>query len=150
MELSRLRRSVAVEVAVGLCILALTAVLVNAEPGRTAYAVPVNRSVAFNTGGPGGSGTVNVIVDPAKVGSNTLHLSILDPTGQQKQVAEVDAALALPSRQLGPLPVTLTNAGPGHYLATTPISIAGTWQLRITVRTDETDETTLTIPVEVR
>lgn len=149
-ELARLRRSVGLEVVVGLCVLALTAVLVNAQPGRSAYAAPVNASVAFNTGGPGGTGTVNVIVDPAKAGSDTVHLYILDPTGQQKQVPQVNAALTLPSRQLGPLPVRLTNAGPGHYLATTPIPIAGAWQLQITIRTDDTDETTVTIPVEVR
>ena len=150
LELARLRRSVAVEVVVGACVLAFTAILVNAEPGRTAYAAPVNRSVAFDTGGPGGTGTVNVIVDPAKAGSDTVHLYILDPTGQQHAVAEVDAALLLPSRQLGPLPIQLTNAGPGHYLAATTIPIAGAWQLRITVRTDDISETAVTIPVEVR
>lgn len=150
LELSRLRRSIGIEVGVGVAVLALTAVLVNAQPARSAYAAPVTASVAFDTGGPSGTGTVNLIVDPAKVGANAIHLYILTATGQEEQVAQVQAALLLPAQQLGPLPVPLTNAGPGHYLATAPIPISGRWQLQITVRTDDINETTVSVPVEVR
>ena len=89
-------------------------------------------------------------IDPAKVGYNTVHLDVLDPGGRPEQVPEVDAGFLLPARQLGPLPVRLVYTGTGHYIATTPVAIAGAWQLRVTVRTDDTNETTVIFPVKVR
>ena len=151
--ISRLRRSVAGEVGVGICVLALTAALVNAPPARTAHAAsagPVSGSAAFDTGGPGGSGTVQVTVDPAQTGADTVHLYTLGPTGKQEQVLQVQASFALASPSLGPLPVTLRTAGAGHLIGAASLPIAGTWRLAVTVRTDDVDETTVQIPVTIR
>jgi len=151
--ISRLRRSVAGEVSVGICVLALTAALVNAPPARTAQAAaagPVSASAAFDTGGPGGTGTVQVTVDPAKTGSDTVHLYTLGPTGKQEQVLQVQASFTLASRALGPLPVTLRTAGAGHLIGDASLPLSGTWRLAVTVRTDDVDETTVQIPVAIR
>lgn len=150
---STLRRSVAGEVGVGAVVLALTAALVNAPPARTAYAAragPASASAAFDTGGPGGTGTVQVIVDPARTGTDTVHLYTLGPTGEQEQVLQVQATFSLISKALGPLPVRLRNAGAGHLIGNAPLPIAGAWQLAITVRTDAVDETTVRIPITIR
>ncbi|ACU72849.1 copper resistance protein CopC [Catenulispora acidiphila DSM 44928] len=151
--ISRLRRSVAGEVGVGVCVLALTAALVNAPPARTAHAAsagPASASAAFDTGGPGGSGTVQVTVDPAKTGSDTVHLYTLGPTGKQQQVLQVQASFTLASHALGPLPMTLRTAGAGHLIGNASLPLAGTWRLAVTLRTDDVDETTVQIPITIR
>ncbi|MBS2539949.1 copper resistance protein CopC/CopD [Catenulispora sp. NF23] len=151
--ISTLRRSVASEVGLGVCVLALTAALVNAPPARTAFtasAGPVSASATFNSGGPGGTGTIQVTVDPAKTGADTVHLYTLGPTGKQEQVLQVQASFTLASRALGPLQVTLRNAGAGHLIGDAALPIAGTWRLAVTVRTDDLDETTVQIPITIR
>jgi hypothetical protein len=46
--------------------------------------------------------------------------------------------------------VALINAGPGHYLnARTVITITGQWQLRVTIRSDPFNETTVAIPAGI-
>ncbi|OLE27905.1 MAG: hypothetical protein AUG49_03900 [Catenulispora sp. 13_1_20CM_3_70_7] len=147
---AQLRRSVAVETAVAAAVLALTAALVNTEPAREAYTAPVSTTVAFDTHGPHGTGTIEVVVTPARLGADSFHLSVLGPTGGAEAIPELRAALRLPSHAIGPLPVALTDAGPGHYTATAPIPIAGSWQLVLTVRTSDIDETTVTVPIDIR
>ncbi|MFL6117875.1 MAG: FixH family protein [Catenulispora sp.] len=148
--LAQLRRSVAVETAVAAAVLALTAALVNTEPGREAYTAPVSTTVAFDTHGPHGAGTIEVVVTPARLGTDSFHLSVLDPAGGVEVIPELRAALRLPSHAIGPLPVPLTEAEPGHYTATAPIPVAGSWQLVLTVRTSDIDETTVTVPFDIR
>jgi copper transport protein len=148
--LGLLRRSVGAEVGIGASVLAVTAVLVSAAPARTAFTAPVSRGIAFDTHGPNGTGTVDVVVDPAKVGANAVHVSVLGPNGELEAVPEVKAAIVLPARALGPLSVPLLPSGPGHYSATAPIPIAGTWQLEITVRTDDVNETTVSLSLPIR
>jgi copper transport protein len=148
--LTRLRWSVSVEVAIVLVVLAVTAVLVNSPTARETYNPPASAAAAFNTGGPQGTGTVSVLVTPGRLGPNQFRLSVTNGQGQPYRPQEVDAVLALPERNLGPLPVKLTPDGPGSYLsAPTIVTITGQWQLRITIRSDAFDETTVTIPVSV-
>jgi copper transport protein len=147
---AQLRRSVAVETAVAAGILALTAALVETQPARDAYTAPVGAVVAFDTHGPHGTGTIDVVVAPARLGANVFHLSVLGPTGGPLAVPELRAALRMPAHTIGPLPVALTDAGPGHYTATAPIPLAGSWQLVLTVRTSDIDEATVTVPIAVR
>jgi copper transport protein len=148
--LTRLRWSVSVEVAIVIVVLAVTAVLVNTPTARETYAPPATASAAFNTGGPQGTGTVSVLVTPARLGPNQIRLSVTNAKGQPYRPQQVEATLALPARDLGPLPVTLTAEEPGTYLSAPAIvTITGQWQLRITIRSDAFDETTVTIPVSV-
>jgi copper transport protein len=149
--LTRLRWSVSIEVAIVTAVLAVTAALVNTPTARETYRPPETVSAAFNTGGPQGTGTVAVLVTPARLGPNQFRVSVTNDKGQPYRPQQVDAVLALPERNLGPLPVKLTAQGPGTYLSAPAIvTITGQWQLRITIRSDAFDETTVTIPVSVR
>jgi copper transport protein len=149
-----LRRNVLREAALGALVLVLTALLVNAEPGRTATAAPsgpAHRVVAYDTGGPGGQGRLVVDVDPAATGPNTITIIVQDPAGKPHDVPEVAAALTLAARDLGPLPVLLHRTAPGGHIArAVQIPSAGTWQLAVTVRTSDIDETTVATPIDVR
>lgn len=148
--LTRLRWSVFIEVAMVTAVLAVTAALVNTPTARETYRPPASAKAAFNTGGPQGAGTVSVLVTPDRLGPNQIRVSVTNDKGQPYRPQQVDAVLALPERNLGPLPVKLTAQGPGTYLsAPTVVTITGQWQLRITIRSDAFDETTVTIPVSV-
>ena len=150
---STLRRSVLREAVLGALVLGVTALLVNAEPGRTATAASRGSShqvISYDTGGPGGRGQLTVDVDPAVTGPATISVTVQDRTAGPRDVAELNATLALISEQLGPFPVPLQRTGQGRYVATGfQIPADGTWQLAVTVRTSDIDQTTVTTPVSI-
>jgi copper transport protein len=145
-----LRWSVSVEVAIVTIVLAVTAVLVNTPTARESYAPPATAAASFNTGGPQGTGNVSVRVTPDRLGPNQLRVSVTNDNGQPYRPRQVEVVMALPERNLGPLPVKLTREQPGTYLsAPVVVTITGQWQVGITIRSDAFDETTVTIPVSV-
>jgi copper transport protein len=155
-EGSGVRRSVLTEAALGVLVLSVTALLVNAEPGRTALlgssgpTEPGHRVVRYDTGGPGGRGELIVDVDPAATGPNTIHVIVEDPDGIPRDVPEVRTEMTLTARALGPFAIPLQHIGSGEYDASgVQLPYPGAWKLRITVRTSDIDETTVDIPVVV-
>ncbi|NUP50594.1 MAG: copper resistance protein CopC/CopD [Catenulispora sp.] len=151
-DLARLRRSVGAEFGLALVVLAVTALLVESQPAADApvKAKPVSATSAFDTGSANGSGTVNITLDPARVGQDQLHIYILDKNGVLETVPEVTASLALPAQQLGPLPVKLDPTGPGHYTgASAVVPVTGKWQVLVTVRTTDIDQATVILNVDV-
>jgi copper transport protein len=151
---SVLRRSVLVEAGLAAVVLAVTALLVNSEPGRTASAAPAgpaHREVGYDTGGPGGKGKLEVDVDPSATGPNTLRVVIEDVAGKPRDIPEFHASLTLEANHIGPLPLTMQRVGVGSYSGTgVQIPAAGSWRLALTVRTSEIDETTVATPIDVR
>jgi copper transport protein len=135
-------------------VIALTAMLVNAEPGRTALARlpagPLRTSARYDTGGAHGTGSLDVELAPARPGTNRIAVLVVGADGRARDVPELDAELSLPQRRLGPLRIALIHAGPGRYTADGQIPLPGDWQLALTVRTGEFDESTVRIPVTVR
>ena len=146
----QLRGSTGLEVVLAAGVLAITAMLVNAPPARTAYAAPVSTTVGFDAGGANGKGSVQIFLSPAKVGTDTVHVEVLAPSGAPLEVPQLTATVSLPDRQLGPLPVTLSGGGTPHYYGSVTIPLAGAWKMAVTVRTDDIDETTVTVPVTIR
>lgn len=149
--LARLRWSVTAEAVIAVAVLAVTAVLVNTPTGRETFSQPDRATVAFDTGGPGGRGSINLTMTPARPGPNEIRVSITGRTGGPYRPQQIQAALSLPARHLGPLSILLAPDGPGRYLgAPVTVSIIGQWQLRITIRSDAFNETTVAVPVPVR
>jgi copper transport protein len=145
-----LRRSVLVEFAVAAVILALSAVLVGTPPARSAVAQPVDALLPLQ-GSSGPSGSVQVSVDPARPGPNTLHVYLFDDAGRLTQPAGITVSLTEPSQDIGPLDVDLAPAGPGHYVGDgMNIPGAGTWTLAVSVRLDEFTATTARTDFPVR
>jgi copper transport protein len=148
--LAKLRWSVAAEATIAVAVLAVTAVLVNTPTARETFAPPASAAVAFDTGGPGGRGEVSVTMTPAVLGPNQVRLSVTGRAGRPYRPAQIEAFLVLPARHLGPLPVSLTADGPGRYASRqVTVAFAGQWLLRITIRSDAFDETTVMVPVSV-
>ncbi|MFD3917824.1 copper resistance CopC/CopD family protein [Streptomyces sp. NPDC058595] len=162
-ERSGLRRSVLVEACVALVVLAVTTALTGTEPGRTqekeagrpgseaaAPARPVSLTEPFDTGGAKGKGTVRLTLDPARSGSNVMHLWIDDPAGKPMDVPEVKVAYTLKSEQIGPLPVVPERLAPGHWSAgSVQVPMPGDWHLQVTVRTSDIDQTTIEKNVKI-
>jgi copper transport protein len=145
-----LRRSVLVEVAVAAVVLVLSAVLVGLPPARAAAAQPVDALLPLQSA-TGPSGSVQVSIDPARPGANTLHLYLFDDDGRLIQPAGITVSLTESSQQIGPVDVKLQPGGPGHYIADgMDIPGAGTWTLAVTVRVDEFTATTASTDFPVR
>ncbi len=140
---SRLRRTVLAEFVLGVAVLGVTAVLVNTAPARVAYAPPYDRTVPGVDGG-----RLQLHVEPAKQGANVADIYLLERDGGLVIPPEVTARLLGPD---DPLPVELTPAEPGHYVASRlTVPSAGEWTLRIAVRTSEIDEQQIDVPVRIR
>lgn len=149
--LFRLRRSVALEAVVALVVLALSSILVESQPGRTAEAAqsgPTNATLAFDTGTA--SGTITIYVGPGTEGPNQAHLYLNNAKGLPYDAAQITLSFTLPAQKLGPLTATVVRDGPGHYLDQ-PLTLGfpGTWTLNVTIRSDNFDETTLSLPVKI-
>jgi copper transport protein len=126
-----LRRSVAAEVLLGLAVLSVTAVLVNAQPARSALA-PGLFSGSVNAGSGESAMTINVTVDPARVGLNEIHVYTLTQKGADLSVRSMSAKLV--SADGTEVPANLVRAGPNHFLtnsATIPAS--GKYQMLVEV-----------------
>lgn len=140
-----LRRTVGAETVIAVVVLAVTALLVNAQPARSALAKPFSTSVRNDLV------LVDVTVDPAKAGPAALHFYTLSPTGGQQEVQDLTAALTLPSQDVGPLAVPVQRAGPGHFSAYNfNIPLRGTWKLEVKALLSDIDEATVstTIPIK--
>jgi FixH len=148
--LGKLRWSVAAEAMLASAVLAVTAVLVNTPTAREGFTQPVSATAAFNTGGPGGRGDVNITVTPAVLGPNQVRVSVTGSEGKPYRPQQIQVALELPARHLGPLAVPVKADGPGRYASgSVTMTITGQWQLQITIRSDAFDETTVVVPVPV-
>ncbi|PTM95548.1 copper resistance CopC/CopD family protein [Streptomyces sp. VMFN-G11Ma] len=161
-----LRRSVLAEAGVAVALLAVTTVLTQTEPGRTAQQAEAAASssaasssadsssdassgaltltMPFDTGGSDGKGVVSVDVDPARVGGNEMHVYVTRPNGRAFDVPEVKLAFTLEAKKIGPLPVTPDRITTGHWSAkNVQIPMAGDWKVAVTVRTSDIDQVTV-------
>ncbi|TWJ23702.1 copper transport protein [Micromonospora endolithica] len=146
------RRAIWAELAITAIVLGLSASLVQTTPARTA--------VSDTTGG-GESGyfsatltsslySLQVEMDPAERGNNTVHLYAYDPDNRPQPVVEWRATAALPSAGIEPIEVPLLPLTDNHATGEISLPAAGEWQLRVTVRTSDIDQATVTATVPVR
>jgi copper transport protein len=163
-ERAGLRRSVLTEAAVAVVLLAVTTVLTSTEPARTeekagrssvsgSTAVPdrpVDIRLPFDTGGVDGKGTVRLSLDPGRTGANALHIYVDRPNGRPLDVPEVKVAFTLKEKDVGPLPVVPDRIQTGHWSANgVQIPMPGEWQIQVTVRTSDIDQTTIDKNVKI-
>jgi copper transport protein len=140
------RRTMRGELALMLCVFGATAALIG-------YAPPIDAaSGPFSTNTTIGSAELEMTVEPAKVGLNTIHLYLIDAkTGAQfSATKELTATARLPSKGIGPLPLKANVAGPGHYvLDSAVLSPSGTWSIEITDRVSEFEQFSRTVRVPI-
>ncbi len=135
-DVAPFRRSVLLEVAVAAVVLALSAVLVGTPPAKAAVAQPVDVTLPLRSA-TGTEGSVQLSLDPARPGTNVLHVYLLDDAGQLAQPQSLRVTLTEAQQQIGPLAVDLEPAGPGHTIGDAAIPTAGSWTVTVSVRLDE-------------
>ncbi len=129
-----LRHSVLAEVVVAVAVLLVTTVLTGTLPSRAeaeAAKAPEPQvaglpgaqalTVPYDTGTPGGSGTVQLTMDPGRVGENGLQAVVFGPQGALTAVPELRVAFTLPSKDVGPIDARLTDRG--GYWATNDLTL---------------------------
>jgi copper transport protein len=133
---------------------ALLAVVIGVTAALASYAPPISAQPGpFSTTTEVGSTTLEMDVDPAAVGANQIHIYFFDAkTGAPyKPGKELTVTATLPDKQIGPLPLTVQNAGPGHYIVQSALLNApGDWELGLTLRVSEFDQFETKVEVPVR
>jgi copper transport protein len=141
-----LRRTLRREGLILLGVFGVTAALISYTPAIDANAGPFSATTTI------GPAQLELTVDPARVGENTIHLYLIDArTGAQfTQTKELDVTASLPAKRIGPLPLKANLSGPGHYtFNATSFVPAGTWQLQITDRVSDFNEYLKTVDVPI-
>ena len=159
----RLRRSVLAEVAVGIAVLVITTVLTTTLPGRaaaeaaeTAKDAPVpgvigasTTMIPFDVGTPGGHGKVQITLEPGRVGENSVQAVVFGPDDGIAVVPELRISFSLPSKDIGPLNAEVTDLGGYWGTNTLNLPIAGTWTMKVTVRTSDVDQVSVSRKVRI-
>jgi copper transport protein len=135
-----LGQSVRTEAGLLVGVVGLSAVLVAITPAHTSAGggLQIFRAAL-------GSGSVEVIVDPAERGRNVVHVSLFDAQGELADLAPQGLTLtfALPSAGVGGIEREPRRLGTGHYLLITDdLTVAGDWTVKVTALRTEFDELT--------
>ncbi|MER6210181.1 copper resistance protein CopC [Streptomyces sp. NPDC001642] len=153
-----LRRSVLVEVAVGVAVLVVTTLLTNTLPGRAAAdaqqtATPAGipaasvTTVPFRVGDAGGK--VQITLDPGRVGENSVEAVVYGPDGGFATVPELRLSFTLPAQKIGPLDAGIKDEGGYWGTNSLNLPIAGTWTMKVTVRTSDVDQVSVSRDVRI-
>ena len=142
------RRALRAEVALIVVVLGVTAALSSYPPSTTRAAGPFSATTEV------GPAQLQVTVDPATVGANEIHLYLLDPEDgrQWDEAKEVRLRARQPDKGIGPLPIALSKAGPGHYTTSgsADLAVPGDWTLDVAVRVSDFDQYEQQIEVPIR
>ena len=130
-----------IELAVAALVVALTAALVDLQPAKDAVERPFAGSL------PSAGGAVDITVDPAKVGTNDVHLYFLGGDGLPRDVDAAELFVSVgdvPDRKVALQPVTAN-----HFSAYgVALGAPGRWRFTIVaVRTGESETVTFEVPV---
>jgi copper transport protein len=162
LERRRFLTAAGVELAIMIAVVAVTAVLINAEPARTeammegmamedgAMEDGAMDAEAFESDVDLGEMMAHVVVDPAVPGENSIHLTFEQMDAEE--LTEVSVAASLPSEEIGPLDFAAepVQGQPGEYVVEgASLSLPGEWELRIEALMGEFDLLTETITVPI-
>ncbi|MER6350022.1 copper resistance CopC/CopD family protein [Streptomyces sp. NPDC001595] len=157
-------RSVLAELAVAMVVLLLTTLLTGTPPSRAvteaaagatgagaSASLPptTTATVPYDTGTPGGRGTVQITLDPARTGENSVQAVVFAPDGGLVTVPELRLSLTLDAQDIGPIDARLADRGGYWATDTLDLPVAGTWTMKVTVRVSEFDQVTVARPVRV-
>jgi copper transport protein len=142
-----LRRTLRAELALVLIVFGVTGALASYAPAISQVSGPVaiTRDI--------GPQELQLTVDPASAGPNTMHLYLLDRTtgAQFDGVQELTVQATQGEKGIGPLDLQARKSGPGHYtILAAPLNAPGTWRLDVTMRVSEFDEYTTAADIDIR
>lgn len=139
-----LHRIVIAELALTAVVLGVTSALVQIAPPRTAEASEtgsVSTTVTKTLTSP--KMALQIDIFPAKVGNNSIHLYAYTPDNKPLTVVEWTATAALPAKGIEPIPVPLLRITDFHAVGDIALPAPGEWTFKITARTSDIDQSTL-------
>jgi copper transport protein len=145
-DISILRKLVGAEVAIALVVVAVTALLVDANPGYAVGTVagPFDETKVVD------DVLVNVVAVPGSVGPTDIHVYVDNPSGGLEPPVDVTGTLALPGADIQGIDVEFVTAGPSHWSANDiEIPIAGDWELTLQVLLTDVDQVTATYTIPI-
>ena len=144
-----LLRTIRAEAVLLVAVVALTAIVVNVPPARTAVVAKTDR---VDITQQVDTGNVQLSVDPAIVGPNTVAVRYTDGTGQPINVANsMSIEFSQPSAGLEPITRQVPASEAGVFVIQgNELSIPGTWTITIAVRTGDFTEQRTSFEVPVR
>jgi copper transport protein len=141
------RRTMRGELLLMMCVFGVTAALISYVPPIDAATGPFSATTTI------GSAELEMTLEPAKVGLNTIHIYLINAKNGTQFTAtkELMVSARLPSKGIGPLPLKAIPAGPGHYVLNSAVlSPGGTWNIEIIDRTSEFEQSNRTVKVPIR
>jgi copper transport protein len=151
LEQRRFLRAAGAELAIMMAIVAVTAVLVNAEPARTELVMMHGSTETTADLGNGVECAVSAV--PGTVGRNELHLMFSAHGGEPPDLEEVNVSATLPSQEVGPFRYTArpVQGHHGEYVVqNAQLAIPGEWHVRIEARRGELELLTATVTISIR
>ncbi|AYF29428.1 copper resistance protein CopC [Micromonospora tulbaghiae] len=146
-----MRRAVVAELVITAVVLGVSATLVQTTPARTAAAdVAGAEQGYFSTTLSSPIYSLEVQLDPAETGNNSMHLYAYTKDSRPQPVQEWKVTAALPSAGIEPITVPLLPLSDNHATGEVNLPARGDWQLRITVRTTDIDQATVTATVPIK
>jgi copper transport protein len=142
-----LRRTLRVELLLGVAALAATGALAGYAPSVAEGQGPFSASADI------GPARLEMTVDPARVGPNEMHVYLFDRrTGAQwDETLELTVTAELPERSVEPIELEATKAGPGHFLISgATFGVKGDWTVEIASRVTDFDEFRTNVEIPVR
>jgi hypothetical protein len=128
------QRTATVELVALAAAVALAAGLVALVPG-TSLALAAQGPV--NLERRAGSYTLQLFLDPSRVGANQVHVTFVNSQGLgAAEIANADATLIGPSGRSQPLVLRLIS--PGHFVGDAALPALGTYRIRVVAPTDAT------------
>jgi copper transport protein len=143
------RLALRAEVVLLVLVLAATGALAGYAPPKSLDQGPVTVTRTA------GETELQLTVDPARVGSNVMHLYAFGRDGQPIRSSRELAVRAVPPGRAGgsdvPVQVPFVDSGPGHWTAAAvPLGTRGEWTLEVVLRTSAFDQVEADLPVRVR
>ncbi|WP_431874491.1 copper resistance CopC/CopD family protein [Micromonospora marina] len=146
-----MRRAVVAELVITAVVLGVSATLVQTTPARTAAAdVAGAEQGYFSTTLSSPIYSLEVQLDPAETGNNSIHLYAYTKDSRPQPVQEWKVTAALPSAGIEPITVPLLPLSDNHATGEVNLPARGDWQVRITVRTSDIDQATVTATVPIK
>lgn len=142
-----LRLSVAGEVFFGVTVLIASALLVQAQPARTALE-PKLFSTEVTAGTGANQMLVDVTIDPAQSGANAIHVYTLTPQGETLPILRISGDFVNGQDRIS---ADLVRGGSNHYVnENLLIPGAGEWTLALHIFRAEIGDTAIAIKVPIR
>jgi copper transport protein len=145
-----MRAAVALEAVLLAVVVGMSAVLVQTTPARTeAAGAQTVAGADFATTLDSELFSLQVVVDPAEQGSNTVHMYSFTREGEPLPVEEWFATAALPAEGVEPMDIPLLPIADNHALGEVALPVAGQWEFTFTLRVSEIDQASVSVVVPV-